>query len=81
MERCGLRLGDFTVIIGCGTIGSLAMQHALNKGAEVLIADPEKLKLRVAKDLGGHHTLNPDREELRERVREVTGGVGADCVI
>ncbi len=81
VERCKLRLGDFVVIVGCGTIGSLAMQHALNKGAEVLIADPQEFKLEVARRLGVHHTLNPAEENLKERVRELTGGVGADCVI
>ncbi|NQT86108.1 alcohol dehydrogenase catalytic domain-containing protein, partial [bacterium] len=52
VERCGLRLGDVVVIIGCGTIGVLAMQHAINKGAEVLIADIDDRKLEVARSLG-----------------------------
>lgn len=81
VERCHLRLGDFVAIIGCGTIGVLAMQHALNKGAQVLIADPEDFKLKVAKKLGVHYTLNPKREDLAARVKELTGGIGADCVI
>ena len=40
VERAAPRLGDFTVILGCGTIGVLAMQHCLNKGAEVLVSEP-----------------------------------------
>jgi L-iditol 2-dehydrogenase len=81
VERCNLRLGDFVVIIGCGTIGSLAMQHALNKGAEVLIADIVDFKLKVAHRLGAHHTVNVRKANLRKKVKELTGGVGADCVI
>jgi len=81
VERCNLRLGDFVVIIGCGTIGVLAMQHALNKGAQVLIADLEDFKLKVARKLGAHFTLNPKRENLQARVKELTGSIGADCVI
>jgi len=81
VERCNLRLGDFVVIIGCGTIGSLAMQHALNKGAVVLTADPQEFKLKVARQLGVHYTVNPDKEDLQKKVRELTGGIGADCVI
>jgi len=81
IERCNLRLGDFVVIIGCGTIGVLAMQHALNKGAEVLIADIADFKLETAKTLGAQHTLNPTTTNLRDAVKELTGGVGADCVI
>ena len=81
VERTGMRLGDFVAIIGCGTIGVLAMQHSLNKGAEVLVADVEDFKLDVARQLGVHHTLNPKRESLKDRVQELTGGIGADVVI
>ena len=81
VERANPRLGDFVAIIGCGTIGVLAMQHALNKGAEVLIADPQSFKLDVARQLGVHHTLDPRSEDLKARVKELTGGIGADVVI
>ena len=81
VERCSLRVGDLVVIIGCGTIGSLAMQHALNKGAEVMVADIQDFKLEVAKSLGAPHTVNPTTTELKARVMELTGGIGADCVI
>lgn len=81
VERCGLRVGDFVVIVGCGTIGSLAMQHALNKGADVLIADIQDFKLDVARKLGANETLNPRTADLRARVMQMTGGIGADCVI
>ena len=81
VERTAPRLGDLVVIIGCGTIGSLSMQHCLNKGAEVLVADIADFKLEVAKELGVHHTVNPGKESLEERVKALTGGVGADRVI
>jgi L-iditol 2-dehydrogenase len=81
VERCNIRLGDFVVIIGCGTIGSLAMQHALNKGAEVLVSEPAEFKLAVARELGVHHALNPAQEDLKEHVMALTSGIGADCVI
>jgi L-iditol 2-dehydrogenase len=81
VERANPRLGSFVAIVGCGTIGVLAMQHCLNKGAEVLIADPAEFKLKVAEKLGVHHTLNPEKADLKARVRELTGGIGADVVI
>lgn len=81
VERCNLRMGALVVIIGCGTIGSLAMQHALNKGAEVVVADLLDFKLEVARSLGATHTVNPSATDLKARVTELTGGIGADCVI
>jgi threonine dehydrogenase-like Zn-dependent dehydrogenase len=81
VERCGIHLGDFVVVLGCGTIGSLAMQHALNKGAEILVSEPLEFKRKVAEQLGAHHTLDPYKEDLAARVKRLTGGIGADCVI
>jgi L-iditol 2-dehydrogenase len=81
VERCNLRVGDLVVIIGCGTIGSLAMQHALNKGAEVVVADIQDFKLEVAKSLGATHVINPVTTDLKARMMELTDGIGADCVI
>jgi len=81
IQRCNLRIGDFVVIIGCGTIGSLALQHAKNAGAEVLIADVRDYKLDVARQLGADHVLNVQREDLLEKVSDLTGGVRADCVV
>lgn len=81
VERTAPRLGDLVVIIGCGTIGSLSLQHTLNKGAEVLVADPVEFKLETAREFGAQHTLNPDKEDLAAKVKELTSGVGADRVI
>jgi len=81
VKRAGVGIGDFVVIIGCGTIGSFSLQHAKNAGAEVLIADREDFKLDVAKELGADHVFNVTRDDLREKVMELTGGIGADKVV
>ena len=81
VERANPRLGDFVVLLGCGTIGVLAMQHCLNKGAEVLVSEPEAFKRDVATQLGAHHTLDPTAEDLEATVQELTGGIGADVVV
>jgi L-iditol 2-dehydrogenase len=81
VERCDIRLGDFVVIIGSGVTGLFALQYVLQKGAEVLITDPAEFKLRITRDLGANHTLNPEKEKLAQKVMKLTGGIGADCVI
>jgi len=81
VKRAGIGVGDFTVIIGCGTIGSFSLQHAKNAGAEVLIADVQDFKLSRARKLGADHVLNVNREDLKAKVDELTGGLGADKVI
>ena len=81
VERCNLHAGDVAVVIGCGTIGSFALQHARNKGARVLAADIVDSKVRLANKLGATWSINRSLVDLRSKVLEVTGGIGADCVI
>jgi len=81
VERCNLRLGDFVAIVGSGTMGFLAMQHALNKGTEVTVIDNDSKKLDLAREMGAQHVVNPAKEDAREIIQRLTKGTGADCVI
>ena len=79
--RCNLKIGDFVVILGCGTIGYFLMQHALNSGARVLVSEPVAKKRKTALAVGAHYALDPRNGSLVDTVMELTDGVGADCVI
>lgn len=81
VERCNLHAADIVVVIGCGTIGSFALQHAKNKAARVLAADVKDSKVALAKKLGAAWAVNRRKTNLKDTVMELTGGVGADCVI
>lgn len=81
VSRCGIKKGDLVVILGCGTIGSFALQHCKNFGAKVLVSEIEGFKLKAAKELGADFTINPKKENLKKKVMKLTGGIGADCVI
>ena len=81
VERCNLRAGDVVVVIGCGTIGSFALQHARNKAARVLACDIKDAKVRLANKLGATWAINRNLADLKDKVMEVTDGIGADCVI
>jgi len=81
VKRAGVGIGDLTVIIGCGTMGSFALQHCRNAGAETIVADVEDFKLDVARKLGADHTVNVGTDDLVKVVEEMTGGVKADVVI
>ncbi len=73
--------GDRVVIFGCGPVGSLAQRCAQIYGAARVIAvDLEDTRLARAKELGCD-VINPEKENLLERVAELTGGEGADSAI
>jgi L-iditol 2-dehydrogenase len=81
VKRCGVGTGDLVAILGCGTIGVMAMQHCLNAGAVVVVSDLSPRKLKTAAELGAQHTVNAGAESLAERVAALSGGRGADVVI
>jgi NAD+-dependent secondary alcohol dehydrogenase Adh1 len=73
--------GDKAVIIGAGGLGHIGVQalRALT-AAELIVVDRSAEALKLAGTLGAHHTVLADGGQL-DRVRELTGGRGAEAVI
>ena len=72
---------DTVMVIGCGMIGIGAIVRAVIRGARVIAVDVDDKKLALAKKLGSEHVINTQKENLHERVREITNNRGADVVI
>src|SRR3954452_4212171 len=78
----GVTRGDTVAVIGCGGVGNAAVLGARLAGASRIIAvDVDERKLGWATGLGATHTVNAREADVVERVRELTGGFGADVVI
>jgi S-(hydroxymethyl)mycothiol dehydrogenase len=78
----GVGLGDSIAVIGCGGVGNAAIQGARIVGATTIVAvDIDDRKLEQAKRFGATHTVNSTTEDPVERIRELTGGFGADVVV
>ena len=78
----GVTRGDSVAVIGCGGVGDAAIAGAHLAGATTIIAvDLDPRKLETAKGFGATHTINGGEEDVVERIRELTGGFGADVVI
>ena len=74
--------GDSVAVIGCGGVGNAAIAGAKVAGATTIIAvDVDDAKLATAKTFGATHTVNGKDEDVVERIRELTGGFGADVVV
>jgi alcohol dehydrogenase len=79
-EGVGISDAGVYVVIGCGTVGLLAIVSAVQLGAtSVLAIDPEPARLAIAKSLGAVTCSEPD--ELMRSLHERTDGRGADGVI
>jgi NADPH2:quinone reductase len=74
---------DSTVLVagGAGSVGQYAIQFAKALGATVLttISSPEKAA--AAREAGADHTIDYKREDVGERVTELTGKRGVEAVI
>jgi len=78
----GVGRGDSVAVIGCGGVGNAAVCGSELAGAATIIAvDVDDKKLEWAKGFGATHTINAANEDVVERIRELTGGNGADVVI
>ncbi|GAA4642659.1 NDMA-dependent alcohol dehydrogenase [Gordonia humi] len=73
--------GDTVVVIGCGGIGTGAIQGARLAGAEHIVAvDPAESKNDAMKVMGATHFVT-GIEEAQALVGDLTRGVGADSAI
>ncbi|GIE95748.1 S-(hydroxymethyl)mycothiol dehydrogenase [Paractinoplanes rishiriensis] len=78
----GVTRGDSVAVIGCGGVGDGAVAGAALAGATTIIAiDTDDRKLDWARQFGATHTVNAQDVDVVEKVRELTGGFGADVVI
>jgi S-(hydroxymethyl)glutathione dehydrogenase/alcohol dehydrogenase len=77
----GARPGDTVVVVGCGGIGSNALQGARIAGAAQIVGvDPIALKRDQAKIFGATHTA-ASLEEAKGLVEEITRGKMADVAV
>jgi S-(hydroxymethyl)mycothiol dehydrogenase len=73
---------DTVAVFGCGGVGDAAIAGAALVGARTIIAvDRDPTKLEWARAFGATQTVDASSEDAVERVRELTGGNGADVCI
>lgn len=81
MDRGQLKPGETVLVLGAaGGVGMSAIQIAKLAGAKVIAAASSDEKLAFCKQLGADETINYSTEDLRERLKELTGGHGPDVI-
>jgi NADPH2:quinone reductase len=76
-----LQRGQTCVIhAAAGGVGQIAVQWAKHLGATVIAVVGSDAKAEIARALGADHVIVSAREQIAARVRELTGGEGADVV-
>lgn len=77
-DRADLKSGESLLVLGAaGGVGLTAVELGAQMGLNVIAAASTQEKLDVCKDYGAAHGINYVTEDLKARVREITGK-GAD---
>ena len=75
-RRATVRPGDWVLVLGAGGgVGLAAVDVARHLGARVVAAASSPDKLAAATALGAEAGVNYEAEDLKSRVREISGGV------
>jgi len=80
-RRMQVRAGEWVLVLGAGGgIGLAAIDVAHHLGARVIAAASSDEKLAAATKAGAEATIDYEREDLKARAREISGG-GVDVVV
>ena len=81
VDRGALKAGETLLVLGAaGGVGLAAIEIGKILGARVIACASTGDKLAVCREHGADETINYATEDLRERIKALTAGAGADVV-
>lgn len=81
VDRGRLQEGETLLVLGAaGGVGLAAVQLGAALGARVIAAASTDAKLALCRQHGAAETVNYATQDLRARLKELTGGAGVDVV-
>jgi len=79
--RAHLQPGEWLLVFGAaGGVGLTAVEIGKAMGARVIACAGGPEKLEIARQHGADHMIDYSTEDIRERVKAITGGRGADVI-
>jgi NADPH:quinone reductase-like Zn-dependent oxidoreductase len=82
VTKAGLQPGETVFVWGIGGgVATAALAIAKTFGARVIVTSSSEEKLVRARELGADETIDHASDDVRARVKELTGGRGANIVV
>ncbi len=72
---------DVVAVFGCGGVGLGAIAGAAFRGARTIAIDLDDEKLEIARAAGATDLIHTKRDNLHERLTDLTGGLGPAVII
>lgn len=80
-DRAKLEKGEALLVLGAaGGVGLAAVELGRLMGAKVIAAASSEEKLALCKEKEAHEVINYSKEDLKTRIKELTGGKGANVI-
>lgn len=80
-DRAQIQPGETLLVLGAaGGVGIAAIEIGKQLGARVIAAASSDEKLAVCRQHGASEVINYASEDLRERIKQITGGQGVDVI-
>ncbi|KPI39589.1 (R,R)-butanediol dehydrogenase [Cyphellophora attinorum] len=82
VDQYELRKGDAALVLGAGPIGLSVIQCLKARGAEtIIVAEVAAERKAFAKHFGATHIVDPTKEDVAGKAKEITGGKGVDVAL
>ena len=81
VHRTNVQPEEYVLVFGCGVIGAGVISAAYFRGAKVIAVDIASEKFEIAKAMGATACINPEEQNLKEEISELTGGAGVSVVL
>jgi len=80
-DRAALKPGETLLVLGAaGGVGLAAVELGKAMGAKVIAAASSAEKIAVCREHGADEGIDYSQEDLKERIKALTGGNGADVI-
>lgn len=81
VDRAKIQAGETLLVLGAaGGVGLAAVDIGKALGAKVIAAASTDEKLALCKEYGADEVINYSNENLKERLKEITGSKGVDVI-
>ena len=80
VETADIQFGEMVMVIGCGIMGLLHVILASRRGACVIASDINEERLALAKKMGATFTVNPQKDNIFDKIKEYTDGIKLQVV-
>ncbi len=77
-ERMGVDAFSTVLITGLGPVGIGAVINAKYRGAKVIAVEMNEYRIKLAKELGADHIIDPMNENAVKEIKALTDGKGPD---